>query len=153
MSYKKEQERIAELKAKGNKHFIVTIFNMNSPKEKENVDIYAMTSDEAENRAISGGLVNLQSGWGVWGSKEVLDDYSYLTPTQLKGVKTHLDSVLSNIVTDACDRSNIVDAMLLPICEDIASCADWESLDGEEWCPADVDIAIARLLKEKFCEE
>lgn len=43
------------------KHYDVTIFNMNCAKNQ----------DEAERFAISGGLVNLQSGWGVWDSVEV----------------------------------------------------------------------------------
>lgn len=62
------------------KYYDVTIFNMNwgiddkgQPKETEVVRVSAKNQDEAERFAISGGLVNLQSGWGVWDSVEVKD--------------------------------------------------------------------------------
>ena len=62
------------------KKYDVTIFNMNwglgkdgQPKETEVVTVKAKNQDEAERFAISGGLVNLQSGWGVWDSVEVKD--------------------------------------------------------------------------------
>lgn len=60
------------------KHYDVTIFNMNwglgsdgLPKETDVVRVCAKNQDEAERFAIGGGLVNLQSGWGVWDSVEV----------------------------------------------------------------------------------
>lgn len=63
---------------KKTKTYDVTIFNMNwglgedgQPKETEVVRVRATNQDAAERYAISGGLVNLQSGWGVWDSKEV----------------------------------------------------------------------------------
>lgn len=62
------------------KKYDVTIFNMNwglgedgQPKETKVVKVCAKTQDAAERYAISGGLVNLQSGWGVWDSVEVKD--------------------------------------------------------------------------------
>ena len=66
--------------AKKLKKYDVTIFNMNwglgkdgQPKETEVVTVKAKNQDEAERFAISGGLVNLQSGWGVWDSVEIKD--------------------------------------------------------------------------------
>lgn len=49
----------------------VTIFNMTSPKETEIIEVEAPTQREAERIAISGGLVCLQTGWGVLGSEPV----------------------------------------------------------------------------------
>lgn len=50
----------------------VTIFNMTFPKETEIVEVEAPTQkEEAERIAISGGLVCLQSGWGVMGSEPI----------------------------------------------------------------------------------
>ena len=49
----------------------VTIFNMNFPKETEIIEVEAPTRKEAERIAISGGLVCLQTGWGVMGSEPV----------------------------------------------------------------------------------
>ena len=49
----------------------VTIFNMTFPKETEVVEVEAPTQKEAERIAISGGLVCLQTGWGVMGSEPI----------------------------------------------------------------------------------
>lgn len=49
----------------------VTIFNMTFPKETEVIEVEAPTQKEAERIAISGGLVCLQSGWGVMKSEPV----------------------------------------------------------------------------------
>lgn len=49
----------------------VTIFNMASPDEKNVVEVEADTQKQAENYAVSGGLVSRQTGWGVWGSEPV----------------------------------------------------------------------------------
>ena len=61
------------------KKYDVTIFNMNSgldengqPKETEVVGVCAKTKESAERIAINVGLVNAQSGWGVWDSVNVL---------------------------------------------------------------------------------
>ena len=34
---------------------------------------------------------------------------------------------------------------------DIEQCADWQNLEEDEWCPGDVEIAVARILKERIC--
>ena len=56
----------------------VTLYNMNwglnkdgRPYETETVEIMAATQDDAERLSISRGLINLQSGWGVWDSSPV----------------------------------------------------------------------------------
>ena len=54
------------------KEFKVTIFNRFSPSEKHVLTIEAEDQKEAERRALSGGLVNYESGWGVLCSKEVI---------------------------------------------------------------------------------
>lgn len=53
------------------KKFEVTIYNMNNPAETNEVEVLAESQDKAEEMALSGGLVNLSSGWGVMSSKEV----------------------------------------------------------------------------------
>ena len=57
-------------------NYEVTVYNMNrpclsngKPVECETINVKAESQDEAERLAISGGLINLQSGWGVWDSK------------------------------------------------------------------------------------
>ena len=56
----------------------ITLYNMNlglnkdgRPIETETVEIMAATQEEAERLSISGGLINLRSGWGVWDSSPV----------------------------------------------------------------------------------
>lgn len=44
---------------------------MNFPKETEIIEVEAPTQKEAERITISGGLVCLQTGWGVMGSEPV----------------------------------------------------------------------------------
>jgi hypothetical protein len=56
------------------KRFEVTIFNVWNPSEKEVLDIEANSQDEAERIAISGGIINIQNGWGVYDSVEINDD-------------------------------------------------------------------------------
>jgi len=68
----------------------VTIFNMTFPKEREVVTVEAETQDAAERYAISGGLVNLQSGWGVWDSEPA----DYLPINKPKDAET-IDVILS----------------------------------------------------------
>ena len=56
----------------------ITLYNMNwglnkdgRPIETETVEVMAASQEEAERLSISGGLINLQSGWGVWDSSPV----------------------------------------------------------------------------------
>lgn len=153
MNHKREQERIAELKANGNKHFIVTIYNLFCQNEKRYEDVYAMDSKEAEKIAIGGGLVNLQNGWGIWDCKEVDDDHSCLSIVQVEEVRKRINKVLTSIIPDSVYRNNVVDALMVDVCADIAECADWQNvLYGDEWCEGDIDIAIARVIRDKICE-
>lgn len=46
-------------------YYDVTLFNMANPKETRHEIIEANSREEAEKTAVSGGLINLQSGWGV----------------------------------------------------------------------------------------
>lgn len=49
------------------KKYEVTIFNKYNTDEREVVEVFAMTQDDAEKNAIGG----LLDGWGVLESKEV----------------------------------------------------------------------------------
>lgn len=53
------------------KRYTVTLFNMNWPSETRKETIRASSQEEAERAALSGGLINLQSGWGVLGSRRM----------------------------------------------------------------------------------
>ena len=55
------------------KRFNVTLFNMASPSETRDEVIEARDQNEAERVAISGGLICLQTGWGVLRSEEIKD--------------------------------------------------------------------------------
>ena len=68
-----------EIKTPLRKWWAVTLYNMNwgrlnkdgRPIETKTVEILATTQEEAEQLSISGGLINLQSGWGVWDSSPI----------------------------------------------------------------------------------
>jgi uncharacterized damage-inducible protein DinB len=49
----------------------VELFNMNNPAEHRLVEVCAESQDEAEDIAVSSGLMSLQSGWGVFDSEEI----------------------------------------------------------------------------------
>ena len=54
------------------KQYIVTVFNRFNTDDRRNITISAKNTDEAERLALSGGLINRESGWGVLESREVL---------------------------------------------------------------------------------
>lgn len=116
-----------------------------SPHTNEIVYIDAETQDEAEQEAHDR---YFPKGYGVLSSREYREN---LTEEQEKQAREYMSSILSNIITDAIDRESIVSAIEEDVYMDIEQCADWQSLEEDEWCPGDVEIAVARILKERIC--
>ena len=56
------------------KEYDVVLYNMYNDEEREIETISARSAESAEKKAISGGLVNHQSGWGVLDSVEHIDN-------------------------------------------------------------------------------
>ena len=75
----------------------------------------------------------------------------HLTDEQELRAIDYASSLLSNIITDTYDREEVMDAIGGDIIADIEECAEWQSLDEDEWCEADVEYALGRVLKNKIC--
>ena len=56
------------------KEYDVVLYNMYNEEEREIETISARSAESVEKKAISGSLVNHQSGWGVLDSVEHIDD-------------------------------------------------------------------------------
>ena len=54
--------------AKKEKPWEVVVYNMNNPSETQTLLVNAVSQEDAEKAAISGGIINLQNGWGVLNS-------------------------------------------------------------------------------------
>lgn len=130
------------------KTYEVTLFiiGVNAPSLNETVYIDADNQDEAEQKAHDW---YFPDGYGVLSSKEY---YSGLTDEQKERAREYMASILSNIISDSFDREDIISAIEDDVYEDIETCAEWQNLEEDEWCPGDVEIAVARILKEKICE-
>lgn len=129
------------------KTYEVKLFILGLPYSEHNVRyvyIDADTQDEAEQIAHD---KYVSDRWGVYSSKEVREG---LTDTQKEETIKRMDYLLGLIITDAIDRSSVIESLQEDVFSDIEQCADWQSLDEDEWCEGDVDIAVARILKERI---
>ncbi len=129
------------------KTYEVTLFIMgvNAPSLNETVYIDADSQDEAEQKAHDW---YFPDGYGVLSSKEYR---SGLSDEQKKQAREYMSSILSNLISDSFDREAVVSAIEEDVYMDIEQCADWQNLEEDEWCPGDVEIAVARILKERIC--
>lgn len=76
-----------------------------------------------------------------------------LTDFQKDVIKGRTDYLLSYIFPDAQDRSAVVEAIANDVINDVEDCADWSRFEGDEYCHGDIDIALARVLKNKIVGE
>ena len=130
------------------KTYRVTLFIMGLPLMPGNTRveyIEADSQDEAEQMAHDWYIAD---GWGVYCSVEVRDG---LTEEQKKQARQYADSLLSNIISDSVDRGDVMMEIGEDILNDIEDCAAWQELGEDEWCPGDVEIALARVLHDKIC--
>ena len=116
-----------------------------SPHTNEIVYIDAETQDEAEQEAHDR---YFPKGYGVLSSREYRNG---LSEEQREEARNYMDNFLSKVVSDSYDREAIISAIEEDVYDDIEHCADWQSLEEDEWCPGDVEIAVARILKERIC--
>lgn len=74
-----------------------------------------------------------------------------LSKEQRKMVAVAVSAKLSPIFTDFHDRAEIVDAIIDDVFEDIECTADWSVYSEDEYNLDDIEIALARVLKNKIC--
>ena len=132
------------------KTYEVTLFILGLPYSEYNIRkeyIDANTQDEAEQIAHD---KYISDGWGVYSSREVREE---LSETQVEEAVKRTDYLIGLIITDNVDRNAVVAEIKEDVLNDIEECADWQSLDEDEWCEGDVDIAVARILKERVLGE
>ena len=128
----------------------VTMFILGcDPKLTKEVD-YA---DAANEEGAEEDVLWHRDGYGVISTTQMDLDYPDFTKPQVDGIENRVHEVLSAIIPDAADRDNAVDAILSDVINDIEETADWSDLDDDECNLNDIDIAIARVVKEKLCKE
>lgn len=76
-----------------------------------------------------------------------------LTDFQKEIIKGRTDYLLSYIFPDAHDRSAVVEAIADDVINDIDETADWSRFEWDEYCHEDINIALARVLKNKVVGE
>jgi hypothetical protein len=119
------------------------------PKLTKEVD-YA---DAANEESAEEDVLWHRDGYGVISTTQMDLDYPDFTKPQVDGIEDRVHKVLSAVIPDAADSDNAVDAILSDVINDIEETADWSDLDDDECNLNDIDIAIARVVKEKLCKE
>ena len=71
-----------------------------------------------------------------------------LTEMQLDAVRDEVSILLGNIFLDDAERHEIRDLILDDVVLDIEETADWSGYVEDEYCPGDIQIALARVLKK-----
>lgn len=119
------------------------------PKLTEEVEyVDAVNEETAEEDALWH-----RDGYGIISTTQMDLDYPSFTKPQVDGIENRVHEILGRVITDATDRDNAVDAILSDVISDIEETADWSDLDDDECNIGDIDIAIARVVKEKLCKE
>ena len=128
----------------------VTMFILGcDPKLTKEVD-YA---DAANEEGAEEDVLWHRDGYGVISTTQMDLDYPSFTKPQVDGIENRVHEILGAVITDAFDRDNAVDAILSDVISDIEETADWSDLDDDECNIGDIDIAVARVVKEKLCKE
>jgi hypothetical protein len=76
-----------------------------------------------------------------------------MTKKQEIFTKVRVNYLFQEIFTDMRDRSEVVDAIIDDVIEDVDCCADWSDLNDDEINLSDIDIAVARIIKNKITNE
>ena len=70
-----------------------------------------------------------------------------LTEMQLDGVRDEVSILLYNIFPDDAERHEIRDLVLDDVVLDIEETADWSDYEDDEYNLGDIQIALARVIK------
>ena len=130
------------------KTFVVTLFQLGigyNVNTNEFTYVEADSQEEAEQIAHDDWF---DKGYGVWDSQEYREN---LTEEQEKQARNYMNKFLSGLIPDNYDRDAIISAIEEDVYMDIEECAGWLKLGEDEWCPRDVEIAVARVLKQRIC--
>ena len=120
--------------------YIVTLFKRSNPRLQVEEEYEAETKEQAEEMAYH---AHLTDGWSVY---ELEEHREGLTAAQIGGVKCRIDYVLGYLFTDSFERAAIIEKIIDPVIKDIEETAGWQELGEDDYCDADTDIAMARVL-------
>lgn len=70
-----------------------------------------------------------------------------MTELQIDAVRDEVSIFLGNIISDYHDRHEVVDLILDDVVADIEETADWSDYCEDEYCLGDIQIALARVIK------
>lgn len=85
--------------------------------------------------------------------EEYLEQGMGFSEAQREAIEKRVNYLIGLIIPDAVDRSGVCETIMPSIFRDITECADWDSLGEDDWCEGDIDIAVARVIKEKVEQE
>lgn len=83
---------------------------------------------------------------------EICNDRHELTTIQKEEAMKYVREKLSEIFSDPFDLEAVLETIEDDLLSDIRQTSDWCSCEmGEdEWCPTDVEMSLARILKERL---
>ena len=70
-----------------------------------------------------------------------------MTELQIDAVRDEVSIMLANIIRDHHDRHEVVDLILDDVVADIDETADWSDYEDDEYNLGDIQIALARAIK------
>ena len=94
-----------------------------------------------------------RDGYGIISTTQMDLDYDDFTKPQVDAIEDEVHTILNPVFSDARDRDEVVDAILNDVMADISETADWSELEDDEICVGDVQIAVARVMKERLTRE
>jgi hypothetical protein len=71
-----------------------------------------------------------------------------LTEMQLDAVRDEVSIMLSDIFPDYSERHALVDLIANDVVNDIEETADWSGYAEDEYCLADIRLALSRVLRD-----
>ena len=70
-----------------------------------------------------------------------------LTEMQINGVWGEVSNMLKDIFYDNRDREEVIDLIIDDVVQDIEETADWSEYEDDECNLGDIQIALARVIK------
>ena len=129
------------------KTYEITLFILGcNPNPATNEKCYIEAESEDEAIKLASEQYN-PKGYGVLSSREYREE---LSDYQKAEARKYALSLLSNIISDAHDREAVMTAIEEDFYSDIEQTSAWLDLEEDEWCPGDVEIALARIIYERI---
>ena len=76
-----------------------------------------------------------------------------MTELQIDAVRDEVSIFLGNIIPDYHDRHEVLDLIIDDVVADIEETADWSDYEDDEYNLGDIQIALARVIKNAVEEK